>query len=240
MSFFIFATDSRLGAAIAAFSANAAIADFSPSHDIALPGGRLLLFTDQSGNHPAFYQAEGGDFAAALGSMLYRSESGEQAIRSLYQDFDPARFDWHDLLGIHVILIRKQNRLYICGDGLGACKLYCSAAGDLYSNSFIAMCEIAGAQTFDIQACYEYVINGSVFGTRTLAENITSLPAQAVLVAGESTRVTQLVDPINSGPIATAGPLDDIARQHISQLDAVFEHFRIDRGAVFVDKLQVE
>jgi asparagine synthase (glutamine-hydrolysing) len=235
VSFFILAADSRLDAATAAFSANAAIAAFSPSHDIALPAGRLLLFADQSGNKPAFHRAEDGDFAAALGSTLYRGEAGEEAMRSLYQEFDPARFDWQGLLGIHVILIRKRGRLYVFGDGLGSCKLYRSAAGDLYSNSFLAMCEIGGAKTFDIQACYEYVINGSVFGTRTLVHGITSLPAQAMLVAGETTHVTQLADPVNSGPVTAAGSLDDIAGQHIAQLDEVFGPI----AAVYGDRLRL-
>ncbi len=222
MSFFIFATDSQLGDVIDGFSANAATAGFSPSRDIALPAGRLLLFTDQSGNSPALHETGDGDFAAALGSLLFRGRSGDRAMRDLYEDFDPAGFDWQGLLGIHVILIRKRGVLYVITDGLGACKLYRNAAGSLYSNSFIAMCEIADPQTFDTQACYEYVINGSVFGTRTLVEGITSLPAQSMLAVGQAVDVTTLADPVDSGRIDTPGSLDDVANGHIAQLDEVF------------------
>ena len=222
MSFFIFATDPRLGDAIDAFSANAAIAGFAPSQDVALPAGRLLLFTDQSGNRPAFHDAGDGEFAAALGTLLYRGRDGERAMRSLYEDFDPAGFDWRGLLGIHIVLVRKRGVLYVLGDGLGACKLYRNADGDLYSNSFLAMCEVGDPKNFDIQACYEYVINGSVFGTRTLAEGITSLPAQAMLAADQTIHIRTLADPVNSEPVDTADSLDDIARRHIAQLDEVF------------------
>ena len=235
MSFFIFATDSRFGDAIDAFSANASVAGFTPSQDITLPAGRLLLFTDQSGNKPAFYDARDGDFAAALGTLLYRGKDGEQAMRALYEDFDPARFHWQGLLGVHVILVRKRGVLHVVGDGLGACQLYRNAGGDLYSSSFLAMCEIDGPQTFDIQACYEYVINGAVFGTRTLAERVTTLPAQAMLVAEQAVHVTPLADPINSDPVATTESLDDIARRHIAQLDEVFGPIT----AAYGDRLRV-
>lgn len=68
------------------------------------------------------------------------------------------------MLGSHTLLIKKGSSLYVTTDGLRACKIFVNAQGDIWSNSYLAMCELAEPTLFDTQACFEYVTNGTVFG----------------------------------------------------------------------------
>jgi asparagine synthase (glutamine-hydrolysing) len=223
VSFFIFAADSRLDDGVGSFATRAGSAGFRSFFDRRLPNGRLWLFGNQQGESPPMLQREDGDFAVALGSFIYRGDTGLAGLQALYDDFDIARFHWRDLLGIHVLLICKQGVLHVLGDGLGASKIYKTEELALWTSSFIAACEIGEADRFDVQACYEYAINGSVFGTRTPVETIASLPANAALVIGEGTHTRQLADPVSCDSAHDdPGDLDQIADRHIEQLDRVF------------------
>jgi asparagine synthase (glutamine-hydrolysing) len=163
-----------------------------------------------------------GDFIIALGSLIHAGRPPPDCLPTLLDSFSPDTFDWSDLLGTHVLLVRKAGTLYVATDGLGACKLYHNADRTLWSNSFLAMCELERPRRLDPQACYEYVFNGSVFGRRTLAQGISALPANSILAVGESIQVIQRPSPIIEEDTAPGSSLDAIADRHISQLDRVF------------------
>lgn len=222
MSFFIFVADSGLEARVDDYARRAGVAGFRSFFDVRLPCGRLYLFGDQQGIAPPIHQQADGDFAVALGSFFHRGQTGEPALAALYNGFDVDRFDYLGLVGIHMLLVRKHGVLHVIGEGLGACKIYTAKSARVWSNSFLATCEIGGACTFDVQACYEYVINGSVFGCRTPALEVTALPAHTALVIGEKVQTRQLPDPVNSLADPQPGDLDSIADRHVQQLDAVF------------------
>lgn len=222
MSFYILSEDTRHEPAIERHIARAADAGFQVSHDLELPLGRLRLFTDQLGHRPAFHAGANGDFATALGTLIFRGVPGETGLAALYDAFELNDFDWSGLLGIHVVLIRKHGVLHVFGDSLGACKVYTGGDGDVWSNSFLALADITSPRHFDIQACYEYVINGSIYGTRTPAREIKALPGQAVLVVDQSVAVVKLADPLSDAPPTAQTSLDEIAQRHVSQLDDVF------------------
>jgi asparagine synthase (glutamine-hydrolysing) len=163
-----------------------------------------------------------GDFIIALGSLIHAGRPPPDCLPTLLDSFSPDTFDWSDLLGTHVLLVRKAGTLYVATDGLGACKLYHNADRTLWSNSFLAMCELERPRRLDPQACYEYVFNGSVFGRRTLAQGISALPANSILAVGESIQVIQRPSPIIEEDTAPGSSLDAIADRHIGQLDRVF------------------
>ena len=96
----------------------------------------------------------------------------QPAWRQLLSSFNPDTFAWKGLLGTHVILIYKNDRLHILVDGLGASKIYANEDNTVWSNSFLVMLELASPKSFDTQACYEYVTSGCVFGRRTLVDGI--------------------------------------------------------------------
>jgi len=174
---------------------------------------------------PSIAERPNGDFAAAVGSLIYRGIAAPACLSSLLDDFDPKTFDWQGLLGTHAVVIRKNGVLYLFTDGLGANRIYTNAGRTLFSNSFLAMCELAAPRRFDVQACYEYVIAGSVYGDKTLAEDITALPANSLLSIDGTGRVSveQRPSPILDKPPDAPHSLDASADALCAQLDGVFE-----------------
>ena len=183
----------------------------------------ILLFGDQSGAGPAYFEAPNGDFIAVFGSLIYKGDAVPTALPSLLSDFRLDAFEWKGLVGTHTILIHKDGRLHVFCDGLGASKLYSNKESNIWSNSFLAMLELCAPHVFDIQACCEYVCNGAVFGSRTLVEEVAALPANTILsVAVDETKILH-----RPGPIANEVPdvpktLDAIADYHWARLEQVF------------------
>ncbi len=112
---------------------------------------------------------------------------------------------------------------YVVTDGLGASRIYTNGDNSVWSNSFLAMLEVAKQKTLDSQACYEYVTSGSVFGRRTLVEGISTLPANAILsINGDETRIHQRPSPIANETLGGPITLDRVADYHCAHLSEVF------------------
>jgi asparagine synthase (glutamine-hydrolysing) len=141
----------------------------------------------------------------------------------LLSSFQSDTFAWQGLLGTHVILIRKDGKLYVFADGLGACKIYANQDHSLWSNSFLAMLEVTNSKAFDSQACYEYVTRGAVFGNKTLVDGIQTLPANAILaIDGENKQILQRPSPIENNSPETGATLQQITEDHCKRLSKVF------------------
>lgn len=192
--------------------------------DLSFSSLQISLFATSPTSMPAVYRAPNGDAIVVLGSLLFSGMPVPEALPALLEQFEPGQFSWQDQLGTHVILVYKAGRLHVLGDGLGAAKIYRNAGGSIWSSSFVALFELGQATHLDRQACYEYVINGAVFGQRTLAAGITSLPANSILTvdAGKAS-VDQRPSPIRNDPLDDLTTLDAIADQHVAQLEDVFE-----------------
>ena len=184
---------------------------------------QLIFFHDQAQANVAYHSTANGDFVAVLGSILAGTRSIPNCLPTLLERYACEDFAWDELLGTHVILIHKAGTLYVVADGLGASRIYTNENKSVWSNSFLAMLEVAGPKAFDQQACYEYVISGSVFGRRTLVEGISSLPANAILsVTSDETRVHQRPSPIANEPLDGPITLDRVADYHCARLSEVF------------------
>ena len=203
---------------------------------LALPGIDLSLYVGPGHAAPAVHQAPNGDTIAALGSLLIDGASADRALRGLLERFDSEDFTWQGLLGTHILIVYKNATLYVLGDGLGANKIYRNSEGTLWSNSFLALCELGDPAHLDPQACYEYVTNGSVFGTRTPIQGFTSLQANSILtVKGERTDILRRPSPIADEPLDHLTTLDAVADFHVRQLEQVFEPLARNYG----DRLRI-
>lgn len=224
MSFFTLTGSGVSAAALAGFAQRAETMGFKVAHRCRHADLDIVLFDDLSGQNLSRLERPDGDFVVVLGSLIYRETVAPNCLADLLVDFDPATFAWQQMLGSHTILLRKGSNLYLFGDGLGATRLYMNAAHSVCSNSFLAMCEIAGPGRLDTQACYEYVIAGSVYGTRTLLAGVTALPANRMLQIDGHGRQQPIArpSPIQNEAMATSATLDDAAAAHCRQLDAVF------------------
>lgn len=224
MSFFVLHDKNKYPDTAKHFVETMAQNDFSQARVIEVGKYTLTLFGDLSGNSPHFYENLNGDFISTLGSISYKGQKAPQFYAEILNNFDIDTFKWKDLIGTYVIILQKNDCLYVISDGLGCCQIYANEDYSLFSNSFVAMCEINKTQFFDTQACYEYVINGSVFGNKTLLKGVSTLAANTVLkIANSSIETLQLDSPIRNSPTPENLSLDEIASYHCSQLDSVFE-----------------
>ncbi len=223
MSFFLLYDDRTPTAQVERLCDTLAAQGFAGRRDMAVGNANLILFGDQSGNPPAVYRRDDGDFIAVLGTLFYHGATAAAGLARLLDDFDASGFSWDGLLGSHVILVKQGDTLTVCGDGLGACQIYHDQQRRLWSNSFVAMLELAAPRRFDTQACYEYVINGAVFGRRTLVEGVATLPANALLSLSPSgAQVLQRPSPISHEALPGASTLDAVAHALVEQLRPVF------------------
>jgi asparagine synthase (glutamine-hydrolysing) len=225
MSFFVFCDEQHLPALDRLDQHLVGVSRFTAQR-FATNAGTLCLYGDQSGQSIAYETTADGDFIAVCGSLLYKGEAGSRARQQLLHDFSAETFAWQDLVGTHSVLLRKHGSLYLFSDGLGASRLYRADGPSLWSNSFIAMLEIAAPRRLDVQACYEYVIAGSVYGEKTLVEGVEAMPPNTLVRfdADGNTDIRQLASPIRQSedPARLAASLDACADRFNAQLDAVF------------------
>lgn len=225
MSFFILQHDDAREDQLERHSRTLAGHGFHLAHEYRLGRLRLRTFGNLAGSPPACYEAPNGDAIIVLGSLVYAGNSAPACLPQLLSAFDPLTFAWRDLLGTYVIIVRRGTRLHFVTDGLGACRLYHDSSRHLWSNAFLPFCELMPHPRLDLQACYEYVVNGAVFGERTLLEDVSALPANTLLGVDSDGTVTALPRP---SPIAHEAPgarqsLDALAATHVQRLDRVFE-----------------
>lgn len=223
MSFFVLSPEQAPPSRLNSFIAAAREHHFQHDRSLVLDTWRVDLFASQSEDGVQFHQDPSGDFIAALGSLMYDGQASPACLPDLLRDFHPDRFGWQGLLGMHVVLICRQGVLHVFADGLGACSLYADAGGTVVSSSFLAMLELCEPGQFDPQACFEYVCNGAVFGSRTLADGVRRLASNELLVVDGSIRHRQLPSPIRQRSWDPRLPLEEIADAHVTRLDAVFE-----------------
>lgn len=198
---------------------------FSKYLTIDLGSRNLTLFNDLSGNAPIFKEAENGDFIASLGTFAYQGDRSLLGLNNFLNNFNTETFCWQEMTGTHVVILRKAGSTYIISDGLGCSQIYVDDQHCVYSNSFISMCDIITPKFFDTQACYEYVINGAVFGNKSLIKGTSTLPANSILeITSRKIQSIQLKSPIiDNDDCATNMTLAQVASYHCKQLDTVFE-----------------
>ncbi len=185
---------------------------------------RLDLFGNLSGNDPQLAELGDGDFAVSYGFLLYRGLAGQEALRALHRDFSATSFDWSGLVGLNVLLLRKAGRLYLLGDGLGACKIYHDTERTSLSNAFTALAWLGAGSAFDLQGCYEYVFAGSCYGRRSLLAGISTLAPNSILSVGRD-GIERLQRPSPIGQRAWPAPavLDEVAEAHVQRIDRLLE-----------------
>ena len=224
MSFFLIFESGNPPKALDRFSISQEAGGFQIDQRLSVGSRQIIVFRDRYGANASFHTADNSDFVVSLGSMLFESRPAPACLPNLLDRFASNRFSWADMLGSHTLLIKKGSSLYVTTDGLGACKIFVNARGDIWSNSYLAMCELAEPTLFDTQACFEYVTNGTVFGRKSLVQEISSLPANSILTLDDQgARLEQRPSPIETEGIEEGSTLNMVADTHAEQLERVFE-----------------
>jgi hypothetical protein len=121
---------------------------------------------------PTFAQV-GDDFIAVAGTLFYRGQSGEAALKALLADYEPPFAGWKDVLGHFAALIFKRGRLFAFTDWSAAFHLYQSEDRSVFSTSFLSTAGSLDNLSFKPQAVYEFVFTGTPLGTDTVFNEIT-------------------------------------------------------------------
>jgi asparagine synthase (glutamine-hydrolysing) len=185
-------------------------------------GKRLLLFAKLDGSGGQAVTRPDGDFACVVGTLILGGRSGRAAVERLLDGFDPAAPPWPDSLGSWGAVVRKGGAVYLFADRLNGAKIF--HAGGTFSNSFVALSEMGLGGGLDDHACFDYVWNGTVHGTRSLFSGIHTLDNG--VVAHPDGSVRRFIPPPTAEPLPR-GPIEAVADACLERLRRVFATYAV-------------
>ncbi|RED49880.1 hypothetical protein [Aestuariispira insulae] len=153
---------------------------FSLVEDRSYQGQRICLFNPLDQRDSQYIVLEGGDFIFAAGTFLFDGNEGRVALTAFFRNFVPGEHCLRGTSGHFALLVGKGGRLYCLSDQLGSMKIYHDANRRYHSTSFLALGQMTGTLTPDDYGCYQYVWNETVFGCRTPAREVKSLPVDRI------------------------------------------------------------
>jgi asparagine synthase (glutamine-hydrolysing) len=184
------------------------------------PQYEALFFAPTVAPGTMIVKAEGGDFCAASGTLLYAGRRGAPALEALHDAFDPEKIDPADFQGAFCVLLRKAGRTFMFVDRLGIYKTYVSADELVWSSSFLAVASSLEKCRIERQCVYEYVFQGATYGDATVLRDITLARADRLYEIGDEVRRTAM--PGRLSPSEDGGGLDDHVRRNLHNLRRSF------------------
>ncbi|MBI5164912.1 MAG: hypothetical protein HY985_13535 [Magnetospirillum sp.] len=194
---------------------------FAPAWRHSEPGLALALFRKLNGKGGLVVIGDDGDVACVVGTLIYDGQGGRPALAGLLRDFHPDAIPWQRSRGTWCAVLRKRGTWYVVRDRLDVVKVYGDTARTVLTNSFIALCAVRRAGGLDAQGCYEYVWNGTVFGTKTPFSGIASLPFDTVAAIRSGT-VTLIRHPQQFAVEPGPADVDAAAAAALARLRALF------------------
>jgi asparagine synthase (glutamine-hydrolysing) len=128
-------------------------------------------------------------FIAVAGTLFYRGETGEPALRLLLQDYEPPFDRWSDVLGQFAALIFKRGRLFVLTDWSASFHVYQSEDRSVVSTSFLSTAQSLDRVRFNPQAVYEFVFHGTPLGNDSVFLEISRPDRTQELELGAEVRV---------------------------------------------------
>lgn len=132
----------------------------------------LFLFQKRFAKGRQLVQFANGDFAAAVGTLFYKGQMGEPALRELYADYGAADLYAH-LAGQFAVILRKGGKVAWLNDYFGVYHLY--ATDQAVSTSLLAAAATLPQQRLSRQALHEYLFDAAIYGGETLFEGVRRL-----------------------------------------------------------------
>ncbi|MFT3804569.1 MAG: hypothetical protein QM766_25560 [Burkholderiaceae bacterium] len=144
----------------------------------------------------ACYRAERGGFAICVGTVVYRGQVGEAALRDLWHDFEtPESVQTSELLGSYQLAIGKAGQVWLFADAVGMVKLYHARVRQVLCTSWLACVEATDSPRIDRFGALEYILEGANHGDRTPVNGVGICdPALAIELTSGRTRTLWPVD----------------------------------------------
>ena len=137
----------------------------------------IQFFPKQLSPIKNFITEDNGSFCGSSGTLIYKGQMGEEALKNLLNDFTIERYNPADYSGIFTVILKKNNRLYLLSDPMGGNRIYQNEEGGFWSSSFLATATAATRLTPNKQAIYEYAFQETTYGTDTVFQEVTCLDA---------------------------------------------------------------
>ena len=134
---------------------------------------------------------DNGDFVLNTGTLIYKKETGLEALSKLYTDFEASSFEFTSLQGQFCVLLFKGGQMYVWSDYFGVYHVFTNADRSVISSSFLAVVRQLKSKQLDIQAMYEYVFEGASYNDNTYIQQVELLDAfylHELMTAGEPIR----------------------------------------------------
>lgn len=168
---------------------------------------------------PTFYQ-DGDDFVAIAGTLFYRGEAGEAALKLLLADYEPPFARWDDVLGHFAALVCKKGRLFVFTDWAAAFHVYQTADASVVSTSFLSAANSLDKLSFNPQAIYEFVFFGMPLGSDTVVEQLVRPDCRQELELGAQIRVHESARRLDI--VETRETMDEIVERQARRLRQSF------------------
>ena len=173
-----------------------------------------------------FLDLGAGRFLAAVGTLVYRSAVGAEALRQLAQRSDIA--DELPRCRGHFILIEGGPRgLRMLRDPSAAIEVFHDPARGVFSTSFLAVARTLPRRVLRRQEAYEYLFHGHTLGTDTVIDGIRRLDEGEQVAIGKDVRVHQSGRPVVPRPATgdrrtLAGKAVDVLSESLSEVCTAF------------------
>lgn len=153
--------------------------------EIKINNNILLLFSNLQNKRPIIHY-DNKDFIIAIGCEFNTKTNNAKSWINQLRYHSPNIYPVDITEFTSTLIIFKNNILYIYNDNLSCNKTYKSEDSKIISNSFLAVChQLKGSLSVHSDSIYEYLINGSLFGTDTFFNEVNSIPHDTYLSLSE-------------------------------------------------------
>ena len=205
----------------------------SLTHDILIGDNSLLVFSDLQGAPPVFHK-KNNDFVIALGCEL--KSSNKDFWLKFIDSHTPEIYPESITELTATLIVYKENTLFLYNDNLSCNKFYTNKKSNSLSNSFLALCHLEGKNlNINSESVYEYLINGSLFGTNTFFNEVNSIEHNHyVVVNNDYTIKDRTVELANTPSTKTKNnpSITELATHENSKLLTLLSNVNIDERAI--------
>jgi hypothetical protein len=149
----------------------------------------VAVYPKLNSDAPQVHAVDGGNFAFATGTLVYKGRAGTDALAQIWADNAAGRFERDRLRGVYALGLCVNDRLCLAIDALGTYKAYHDADWTTVSSAFLAVLGGHERPKLDRQGIYEYVFQAATYGGRTLVEGIRLLDHRQTVVLAERASV---------------------------------------------------
>ncbi|WP_370085039.1 hypothetical protein [Neptunomonas phycophila] len=205
----------------------------SLTHDILIGDNSLLVFSDLQGAPPVFHK-KNNDFVIALGCEL--KSSNKDFWLKFIDSHTPEIYPESITELTATLIVYKENTLFLYNDNLSCNKFYTNKKSNSLSNSFLALCHLEGKSlNINSESVYEYLINGSLFGTNTFFNEVNSIEHNHYVVVNNDFTIKDRIVELEKTPSTKTKnnpSITELATHENSKLLTLLSNVNIDERAI--------